>query len=126
MGPDVGHELEGHLGQGDLGDVQLVLGDQAQQQLERALEDVEVYLEGLALCSAQYATRRQTGAGHRRRHIVRVNRPGQGLSGPGGRIGFGRPQENAGSDLCNLNGRGPGHGAQAAPPRAMSSRAICR
>ena len=44
-GPDVGDELVGHLGQGDLGDVELVLGDQAQQEIERALEHVEVDLE---------------------------------------------------------------------------------
>src|SRR5690348_18460435 len=29
-----------------LGDVQLVLGDQSEQQVERSLEDVEVHLEG--------------------------------------------------------------------------------
>jgi hypothetical protein len=44
----VGHELEGHLGEGYLGDVQLVLGDQTEEQLERPLEDVEMDLEGLA------------------------------------------------------------------------------
>ena len=34
--------------QRDLGDVQLVLGDQAEQQVERALEVVEVHLEAVA------------------------------------------------------------------------------
>ena len=43
--PQVRHELVGDLGQGDLGDVQLVLGDQAQEQLEGPGEDVEVNLE---------------------------------------------------------------------------------
>ena len=44
-GPDVGDELVGDPGQRDLGDVELVLGDQPEQQVERALEDVEVHLE---------------------------------------------------------------------------------
>src|SRR5487761_380917 len=44
--PDVGDELVGDLRQGDLGDIQLVLGDQPEQQVERPLEHVEVYLEG--------------------------------------------------------------------------------
>ena len=44
--PDVGDELVGDLGEGDLGDVELVLADQAQQQVERPGEDVEVDLEG--------------------------------------------------------------------------------
>ena len=43
--PDVRDELVGDRGQRDLGDVELVLGDQAEQQVERALEDVEVHLE---------------------------------------------------------------------------------
>src|SRR6202034_1357450 len=42
---DVGNELVGDLGQGNFGDVQLVLGDQREQQVERALEHVEVDLE---------------------------------------------------------------------------------
>ena len=37
-GPDVRHELVGDLGQRDLGDVQLVLGDQLEQQVEGPLE----------------------------------------------------------------------------------------
>ena len=40
--PDVADELVGHLGQGDLGDVQAVLADQLEQQVERPLEVVEV------------------------------------------------------------------------------------
>ena len=43
--PDVRDELVGDLRQRDLGDVELVLGDQPEQQVERALEDVEVHLE---------------------------------------------------------------------------------
>jgi hypothetical protein len=43
--PDVGDELVGDLGQSHLGDVQLVLGDQRQQQVEGALEHVQVHLE---------------------------------------------------------------------------------
>ena len=42
---DVGDELVGHLGQRDLGDVQLVPRDQLQQQVERALEVVQVEVE---------------------------------------------------------------------------------
>ena len=42
---DVGDELVGHLGQGDLGDVELVLADEAEQQVEGPREDVEVHLE---------------------------------------------------------------------------------
>lgn len=37
-GPDVRHEFVGHLRQRDLGDVQLVLGDQLQKEVEGALE----------------------------------------------------------------------------------------
>src|SRR3954447_1680871 len=40
--PDVGEELIGHLGQRDERDVELALGDQRQQQVERTLEDLEV------------------------------------------------------------------------------------
>ena len=80
---EVSDELERHLGESDLGDVQLVLGYQAEQQLERALEDVEVDLERLVNSPAQHASRRDRGV--------------------------------RGDD-----------GAQAAPPREMSSRAICR
>ena len=43
--PDVADELVGDGRQRNLGDVELVLGDQRQQQVERALEDVEVHLE---------------------------------------------------------------------------------
>ena len=43
--PDVRDELVGDLGQRDLGDVELVLGDQPEQQVERPGEDVEVHLE---------------------------------------------------------------------------------
>jgi hypothetical protein len=43
--PDIGDELVCDLGQRHLGDVQLVLGDQPEQQVERTLEHVEVYLE---------------------------------------------------------------------------------
>ena len=44
--PDVRDELVGHLGQRHLGDVELVLADEAEQQVERSREDVEVHLEG--------------------------------------------------------------------------------
>ena len=44
-GLDVGDELVGDLRQRDLGDVELVLGDQAEQQVERALEVVQAQLE---------------------------------------------------------------------------------
>src|SRR5690606_7511523 len=44
-GGDVGDELVGHLRQRDLGEVELVLGDQAQQQVERAFEVGQVHLE---------------------------------------------------------------------------------
>ena len=52
---DVGDELVGDLGQRHLGDVQLVLGDQPEQQVERPLEDVEVHLEGF--CAARRVIR---------------------------------------------------------------------
>src|ERR671920_1179823 len=42
---DVRDELVGDLRQRDLGDVELVLGDQLQEQVERALEVVEAHLE---------------------------------------------------------------------------------
>ena len=41
----MGDELVRHLGESDLGDIELVLGDQREQQVERALEDVKVHLE---------------------------------------------------------------------------------
>src|SRR5450756_1217680 len=44
--PDIGDELVGDGGERHLGDVELVLGDQPEQQVKRALEDIEVYLEG--------------------------------------------------------------------------------
>lgn len=40
-GPDVRHEVVGHLGQRDLGDVQLVLGDQLEEEIEGPLEVLE-------------------------------------------------------------------------------------
>ena len=83
MGPDVCHELVGHLGQGDLGDVELVLGDQPEQELERTLEDVQMYLERPAASPPQH---------------------------PAG--SHGRPWRH---DRA--------HGAQAVPPREISSRA---
>jgi hypothetical protein len=45
MGLDVGDELIGHLGQRHLGDVELVLGDQLQQQVEWSGEVVQVDVE---------------------------------------------------------------------------------
>jgi hypothetical protein len=74
-------ELVGDLGQRDLGDVELVLGDQAEEQVEGARIDIEVDLEGLG--------RRAPGEDAARRQGVRC---------------------------CG----------QAAPPRAMSSRASWR
>ena len=44
---DVGDELVGDGRDGDLGDVKLVLGDEAEEQVEGTGEDVEVDLEGL-------------------------------------------------------------------------------
>ncbi len=45
---DVRHELVGDLGERDLGDVQLVFGDQGQQQIERPAEVGELDHEGAA------------------------------------------------------------------------------
>ena len=61
LGPDVGDELVGDLGQRDLGDIQLVLRDQAEEQVKRALEDVEVHLERTGPRFARFA-------GHRHSH----------------------------------------------------------
>ena len=44
--PQVREEFVGHLGQGDLGDVELVLGDQSQEQIERAFEVLQMHREG--------------------------------------------------------------------------------
>ena len=44
-GADIRDELVRHLGQGDLGDVELVLGDQREQEVERALEVRQPHLE---------------------------------------------------------------------------------
>ena len=52
---DVRDELVGHPRQRDLGDVELVLGDQAQQQVEGALEVVEAYGEGRRLAVGRVA-----------------------------------------------------------------------
>src|SRR5207248_9880462 len=47
-GADVRQELVGDLGDRDKRDVQLLSRDQAEQQVERAFEDVEVHMEALA------------------------------------------------------------------------------
>ena len=52
---DVGNEVIGDLRQRDLRDVQLVLGDQLQQQVERAGEVAEVDVELCGLCSGERA-----------------------------------------------------------------------
>ena len=75
-GPDVADELVGDLGQGDLGDVQLVLGDQPEEQIERPLEDVEVDLEARRVAGLARAARL---AVHRRDHGV----PAGACPGPG-------------------------------------------
>src|SRR6202012_3664909 len=43
---EVGDELVGDLGERHFGDVELVLGDQRQQQVEGTLEHIQVNLEG--------------------------------------------------------------------------------
>ena len=102
---DVGDELVGHLGQRDLGDVELVLGDEAQKQVEGSREHVEVHLEG----RAPGPSRDDTARGERR---------------------VGRPSASTVAGLSGRCVRLAEHGslahAQAAPPRAMSSRANCR
>ena len=55
---DVGDELVGDLRERDLGDVELVLGDQAEQQVERAAEVGEVDLERAACPDGRARTRR--------------------------------------------------------------------
>jgi hypothetical protein len=49
----VGDELVGDRRQRDLGDVELVLADQLQQQVERPLEDVEAHRERRRLLRAR-------------------------------------------------------------------------
>ena len=95
--PQVHHELVGDLGQRDLGDVQLVLADQAEQQVEGPLEVVEVHREGLLGPAL-----------------------GDDSTGDGGLGGGGDGRRGGRS------GRGGLHGRQGAPPREISSRASCR
>ena len=61
-GLDVRDELVGDLRERDLGDVELVLGDQAEQQVERTLEVVQAQLEGRGL--ARRGIRTSRGDGH--------------------------------------------------------------
>ena len=53
---DVGDELVGDPGQRHLGDVELVLGDQAEQQVERALEVVQPQRRSRALAAGPRST----------------------------------------------------------------------
>ncbi|CAM5697123.1 hypothetical protein SANTM175S_03578 [Streptomyces antimycoticus] len=63
-GADIGHELVGDLGQGDLGDVQLVLGDQLEEEVEGPLEVVQPHGEPIAaVLGLRLATLRLTPAG---------------------------------------------------------------
>jgi hypothetical protein len=60
-GPQVPDELVGDGGEGDLRDVQAVLGDEPQEQVERTGEDVEVDLEpGAVLVRCQATCPRAT------------------------------------------------------------------
>src|SRR5699024_9945015 len=68
MRPDVCDELIGDLRQRHLGDVQLVLGDQCEQQVEGTLEVVQVHLEGVLVDLL----------GRRRPHRVFLSRHGNG------------------------------------------------
>src|SRR5580704_2445734 len=90
--PDVGDELVGHLGQRHLGDVQLVLGDQREQQVERPFEDIEVHFEGARAAST--GGRLTTHRAARDRHHAN---DGSGLaasalgSSPSAPFGWGTP-----------------------------------
>jgi hypothetical protein len=55
-GPQVPDELVGDGGEGDLGDVEAMLGDEPQEQVERTGEDVEVDLEPGAVLVRRQAT----------------------------------------------------------------------
>ena len=115
-GADVGDELVGDLGEGDLGDVELVLGDQAEQQVEGALEDVEVDLEA-APRPARAADRAPGRRAPRRRPRAAST---AGLEGQlDGEAGRGHV------DVRWFEGH-VRRRAQAASPRAMSSRASRR
>ena len=94
-----GDELVGDRGQRHLGDVQLVLGDQAQQQVERALEVVQPHRErgrsrrSGATASASLTPRSAAGPGRSRRRAPR-SRPAR-ARGPRGPGGPGRPPARA-------------------------------
>ncbi len=74
-GPDVRNELVGHHVQGDLGDIQLVLADQLQQQVERALEVVQLDLELAGIGLGGRSDDRVIGRG--RRQLVLRHRLGR-------------------------------------------------
>ena len=80
MRPDVRHELVGHLGERDLGDVELVLGDQLEEQIEGPLEVGQPDLEdavGLIPLGSRPApgARRIRGLRHVRRRFLRPPAP---------------------------------------------------
>ena len=117
---DVGDELVGDLGQGDLGDVELVLADQAEQQVERPGEVVEVHLERRRRPARDDPTGGQlTRPGAGRQLDLRDSGDLATASVEGSVVGVDRGA--ADGVLPVIESRG-----QAAPPRAISSRASCR
>ena len=112
---DVGDELVGDPRQRDLGDVELVLGDQAEQQVERALEVVQVHREAAPPrrpsasavdrrrpahgCSAA-AARRARSRRRARRGRPAPGRPPRGPSGRGRRRARAARAGSAGRARC--------------------------
>ena len=112
---DVGDELVGDLRQRDLGDVELVLGDQAQQQVEGALEVVQAYGE-----------RRRAGSSAT---ALAVRRPRASLLMPSAAVARSRCRRRSrrGRPARSRPPRAPaGRGRRASPVRRSVSRACSR
>ncbi len=130
LAPDVGDELVGDLGQGHFGHVQLVLGDQAEQQVERPLEVVQVHLEGAAAPGGGLRLLEDRAVAH----VETVADPARPTTQPPlghqGAARADRLRESGGVRPVSLNATGgrarwripwpPGPRARRPPPRARS------
>ena len=72
QGAQVADEVVGHLGQGHLGDIELVLADEGQEQVEGTLEHVQLDEEGIRWPVAR--VRRSGGGDHGRARLSHRSR----------------------------------------------------
>src|SRR5262249_25612793 len=126
-GADVGDELVGHPRQGDLGDVELVLGDQSEQEVERTLEVRQPHLERrpTLLPRRRDLLPHDRPAPALRTDLTRIRGPGPaGHTGPAGPVG--RSERTARSGPAGRRGRAEGwlaaHRADPADPGRAAGR----